>query len=730
MKYRKDERNKNSNSPFSKGLSYRSNKENDIDSHVAGWIGTHLIRLEKTKKGLEYYNEALKRKAFDQNIIFRRAVANIKSFNMSKGTADVEDALRLDPNNLDALSQMMNIMYLDGQFERSLLLGIRNVKYRKQPPHFSLGILRAQGTIQNCVGYKAGHPLRDHYKIIRELAWLKNMSMQKGKPKRKNHVFSKKASRESASTSINPSKTVKPFKTLAKKETNANNDHGDLAETDRKREEDLEIKQKVFSTKFTPDTRDESSIRLIRPIYRTFSAEFEGAQSPSIQSVESSLEDSIAERKPLLKLPKVVKFPYQPLQRRTKNIDNFISSVYLGQLFQEKKYLTALPQIPGCVGKNIDANNVIIDASNEGVETLDAAKEILRTRRPFYHIKYEELKTKCKKLEMDKMKLLERRKLRAIKKIDKFFTKIAVFVNNMDLYHMSKMAELMYQYLKKTDKEIIPNKDSVLCRLYKLVGDGFFLSNKFVPEMTSNQKLTRMRLAVGLPIVRTNSQESLCKKIMGRSFKWTDMINTYEERVKICKYTEELIWLYHELSRFNIEMGRFGMAKNNAVKCTYESRKHEEFQWAVNGYMLMTKISVHQKNKRDAIRHLANAINTVKSMENEEVHTFLQACMQELDENKFEGPKVDDLMRKRQIKMIGLIDAEVKKKEAYTLFENINSKPHRRRLPLIPGLVNMEAHLARDNKEESDENEHPNRGREAEDMIASYLEPSDNIHNL
>lgn len=52
--------------------------------------------------------------------------------------------------------------------------------FMKLEVHFSLGIMHCSKAIQTCVGDSAGRPLRDHFKIVRKLAWDKNRKILEG----------------------------------------------------------------------------------------------------------------------------------------------------------------------------------------------------------------------------------------------------------------------------------------------------------------------------------------------------------------------------------------------------------------------------------------------------------------------------------------------------------------------------------------------------------------------
>ncbi|KAL3265340.1 hypothetical protein HHI36_009548 [Cryptolaemus montrouzieri] len=367
-------------------------------------IADHLLRQDNVKRGLQYYNQALAMNPQDPKLLQKRSDANRKYFRMEAGMADVQRSLKINPDDLSGINRLLKFLYLNGEFEKSLLLNMKYSKIRKQPPHFTDGVLECTRAIKVCVGKNAGHPLRDHFEIIRELAWKKNMSMQKGHPKRRKKRKKKKPTVATSTAhvfeSVKPPKILRPYEPPGLDDEDSE-DEQDIA-TDSIKPIVCMKKIAGFSNKVTkihdvPMFRSSSRMSLRKRVSTTESRA-ESYQSLATVSLDSSLGGSLEYSEPPIHIPKVYMYMYHPLQRRTANIENYMSSMYLGELLQEKKFFTTLLERPGCSGYNVNANERIDDASKDGLHILYTAQEILRTRKPFYYIKYQELMTKSKKL--------------------------------------------------------------------------------------------------------------------------------------------------------------------------------------------------------------------------------------------------------------------------------------------------------------------------------------------
>ncbi|XP_044748778.1 outer dynein arm-docking complex subunit 4-like isoform X3 [Coccinella septempunctata] len=606
-------------------------------------------------------------------------------------------------------------------------------------------MIRAQNAIEDCVGKRAGHPLRDYYEIIRKQAWQENAMKERDQPKQRKRKRKTKSRVLETETniigSVKPQKPVRPLNVSLEEEEEEEEEEIDeakrsISERGSATKKDINRRKKKtgFSEKIMK-IRNIPRITHLKPIsLKKFSVDSRAESTASLTSnisFETELTGSLADKFPPVFVPKLYSYPYHPLQKRTTNIENYLACSYLGELFHEKRFLSNMPNNPGYTGKNGEGNQVLGNLTKDGLGTLDGIQEILRTRRPFYNIKYQEFLHRSRKVELDKMNLIETKKLDAIKKLNHYFANIAKYVRRMDVRRMNKTADSMYRFCKNTNREILPDRNTVLCRLYKLLGDGTLFSYRFLPGMTEQQMITRVNLALGLPIERRISQESFYRRFKGRELNWLDLINTFEQRVRICKYSEEIIWLYHELSKFNLELKRYTLAKTYCGRCIHEARKCEDFKWAVNGYMMMTRIAVFQKNKNDVRRNLRMAINTAKNINIKELDVFLQTCLGVINEWKFEKAKVEEIFHKRQETIIQLLRPfEREKREAILLFGQMNVKPPDRRLPIIPGFVDTDEYdVIERSKEERKKKKTVSkaRGVEAEHLIFGYLGRSQNL---
>lgn len=144
-------------------------------------IGYYIKRLEFYERSLKYFDEAIKKTPNDKRALRGRSVARAKACQYEGALEDIKRALELDNNDLIFLADKALMTYLNCEFEEGMIQNVRLVLKRIKPDNFVMGVMHCRNSIENCIGERGGRPLRDHFKIIRKLAWKKSFEEQKDK---------------------------------------------------------------------------------------------------------------------------------------------------------------------------------------------------------------------------------------------------------------------------------------------------------------------------------------------------------------------------------------------------------------------------------------------------------------------------------------------------------------------------------------------------------------------
>lgn len=96
-----------------------------------------------------------------------------------------------------------------------------------------------------------------------------------------------------------------------------------------------------------------------------------------------------------------------------------------------------------------------------------------------------------------------------------------------------------------------------------------------------------------------------------------------EERVRNSSSREELVWLYHELSRLHFDRKEFELSKAYATKCLREAYIIKDDKWIINAMFLMIKVHVVNRNKNGARIELRNCRKIALKIQDEKMEQFI-----------------------------------------------------------------------------------------------------------
>ncbi|KAL3266818.1 hypothetical protein HHI36_010972 [Cryptolaemus montrouzieri] len=612
-------------------------------------LGYYVKQREEYERSLKFFDESLKKDPDCVRTLHGRVDARAKSIKFSGALEDIQRILNVDPDNIYLRGQKALLTYLVCEFETALVQNFRNVPLRKKPDNFVMGVMHCENAIMNCISERAGKPLRDHFKLIRQIAWTKTLEKQR------------------------PYRPVALLRKKKKKSVYMN-----LPTTQRKKiDKEDKKKEKVQSNK--ERTRRSTSSNEGK-IFSASIAMFE--ESSSIMDTLGSHEDSLAN----FRVPLGAPFPYSPLQRHTSNIENYLAERYLDKLYHDKSFLKHLPTIMGATIANQKGSDKIIQLAKRGFKNISQTQEILRARRPFYFIKYQEATT-CGKLDDRKKQALKLLQDAALKQANFIMSKIENAVQDRRLRRLLESVEKFITFVESTTKKIFPTRQAYLSKMVELLCEGFYEMKKFSKNMTDEEKDTRVKIVLGLPMEKYPSTDSLATDLRDWFINWKKMTAIYKKRLFRASSPEEFAWLYHELSRFSFEMKQYELSRMYARKCITEANLCKKLKWILNAMLLIVRIDILQRNKNDAKTQVKHARKVANRMKDADMLELLERCIEAIEQSTIDDVLGIKVLEMREKNIVKLLTTQQMKDEAVLLFRRIATLPPTKRMSVMPGFT-------------------------------------------
>ncbi|XP_050499660.1 outer dynein arm-docking complex subunit 4-like isoform X2 [Diabrotica virgifera virgifera] len=378
-------------------------------------------------------------------------------------------------------------------------------------------------------------------------------------------------------------------------------------------------------------------------------------------------------------------FGFSPLQNYTTNIDNYIAETYLERMYREKVFVKELPNKPGINCPNEEGVKKLKTIAKDCYNTVYDKQEVLRTRKPFYHIKYQQafISGGLKDRQEAELQLHQENTRKEAEKITARLVK-ALLSNNLTT--VIDLAEKLKKYCDSKSKRLLPDKQIYLSKIYDIVRDAFYLVNRLNPEQPSWDQDKRILVSLGQPVSRQPSKDSVISSYKVPLLDFGQQIQMFEDRLEVAEDDNEMLWYYHELARYNLLAKKYDVAKSFCTRCALLAEKNNEYHWYINATVLQMRICIKLLNKADAILEANKGITMAQQLQDKNLEKYLDRCIHVISDLEFDDHTGKKQIQKRQQKILAMMQSEKIKSEFSNLFRIMSAQPDSRRMNIIPGM--------------------------------------------
>ncbi|KAF7394765.1 hypothetical protein HZH66_007939 [Vespula vulgaris] len=254
---------------------------------------------------------------------------------------------------------------------------------------------------------------------------------------------------------------------------------------------------------------------------------------------------------------------------------------------------------------------------------------------------------------------------------------------------MQRDYTLFFRYVERIkDKfdsysnNMFPLKQKCLNTLYKMIAWAYIETRDLMRLNDEETKLRYLKrhLRVGttkLPREREVAWVKICTQ--------KHSLKTFRRRLSVASEPLELTWLFHDFSKFLIEIFRFDLARYYAKKARDSAVEAKSEQWILNATHMTMLIEICQNNRNEAKEAAAMAIASAKKLGIDYLVDFYYRALNIIDEVDFERLMITtDGIATRQRLILELMPEELKNDVDF-LFRSMEVVPAKRRLSVMPG---------------------------------------------
>lgn len=368
------------------------------------------------------------------------------------------------------------------------------------------------------------------------------------------------------------------------------------------------------------------------------------------------------------------------LESRLRRLDRAMAARYLGHLAIEKYFVEDLSENPAVRSANKAGSAELHDIIKKCVIRSRYRQEVLRMRKPLYHFRFQ------RRARPEGHKLVCR--------VEKRLRRNSVVVEADSLLkrlHSTRMRRdytLFFRYVDRTkekfdsyDESAFPMKKLCLEAVYKMAARAYIDPRDVSRLAEPETKLRHLKhhLGIGPPGLPRDADLGWVPTLDRKS-----ALRVFRRRLALASDALELAWLFHELSKFLIEIGRYDLARFYAKKSRDSGCEANSETWTLNANHLLIRIEIYQHNRNEAREAALLAYLGAKRLGVDGLRDFYRRIVGLVDDIDLDEVVGVDSITARERLIADLMPEELKS-DVNFLIQSMRAVPARRRLSVMPG---------------------------------------------
>lgn len=363
-----------------------------------------------------------------------------------------------------------------------------------------------------------------------------------------------------------------------------------------------------------------------------------------------------------------------------KNLDRIIAKQYLGTLAVDKFFLEEVLENSALESANKEGSKELLNLAKKCLKRTKFRQEVLRIRKPLYTFAFER-----ENLPGDgkSRQRVEKRMIRNKVAIDANMYLQRLYEarktrNYADFFHLVQRAKDRFDSWKV---ETFPMKKQCLDLLYEMIGWTYLDPRDVTGLSDPSTKILHLKHHLGVRVGFLPRDAELA---------WIptenegNALEVFRKRLALASQPLELAWLFHELSKFYIEIERYDLARFYAKKSRDSGYEARNDPWTLNAHHLMIRIEIHQHNKTEAREAAVLAYLGAKRLRITYLQDFYRRIVKLVNDIDLSTIVAVDSVTERENLILGLMPEDLKA-EANFLIQRMRAVPANRRISVMPG---------------------------------------------
>lgn len=382
-------------------------------------------------------------------------------------------------------------------------------------------------------------------------------------------------------------------------------------------------------------------------------------------------------------------FEWNRYVRAQEQLNSVLAETYLGKLNSDRKWFQQAMDNPNIPSINKKGTIKILKLAKKALDDLEKRKEILRSRKPYYHIKF--IAESSEKGMRKQKEILDKARKKLLSEVaEKMLCDLYRERKNRNTKKCIDIADRIKKHLDKSPKRLLPDKKDLLIILYNLIGLVYLDLKRLKPHLNLEENYKRLVYWLGFDSPYIDLKMEPLLQETGYPFanykKW---MATYEEYLDLAGTELERAWILHEIGRCYGELHKWEHMVLRGRKCVQAAKNCNNLIWMINGSFMMVVGEMNNHNKDEAVHALQDCLDYAYRYKDESVIEFLLLAKKVLEEKDIQEAFVDTntIIRKREEFIIGLMHDPDLIERTKDLFNRMAPIPAIRKMSICPGIT-------------------------------------------
>lgn len=309
----------------------------------------------------------------------------------------------------------------------------------------------------------------------------------------------------------------------------------------------------------------------------------------------------------------------------------------LGELYGDRQYLEKLLKE---TDSRTDIGKVINNLVTEGLSYLDTRTDFWRQQKPMYARKHERAQQRNRSD-------VHTGKLAPNDYIIRELERIDIAQVEGEYQEALKRSQRCLNTVNSFSDDQVPNKIEVTANLHSCIGNAYLEMGQYDKSLEHHN--------IDLSMGEENDMEEAVSRgldnlgrVHARHGNFDKAVQVWEKKLPMSKSSLESTWLYHEIGRCYLEIGKYDTAKSFGEKSMVAAEEAEDQMWQLQASVLVAQSEVKLGDLSAALSSFDTSLDLAKSQGDTSAQSAIKKAIDDVNKKIAKGNTSSSAKKERE----------------------------------------------------------------------------------